>query len=97
VAEPEIPHVKATTPRMPLDETTWRAHAGDWIAVQGGDIVASGETYYQTLTAMGEAGIPDPEDCDFVAWVPEDHRAKFERWHTRVRAAHLEFRRRLRG
>ena len=68
MAEPEIPHVKATTPRMPLDETTWRAHAGDWIAVQGGDIVASGETYYQTLTAMGEAGISDPEDCDFVAW-----------------------------
>ena len=32
-----------------------------------------------------------------LAWVPEDDRAKFERWHTRVRAAHLEFRRRLRG
>jgi hypothetical protein len=86
-----------TTTRVVFDETAWRAHAGDWIAVVDGQLVAAAETYYRTLTLLNDGGVADPEDCDFVAWVPQDDRVRFDRWRERVTAAHREFRRHLRG
>ena len=80
-----------------LDERTWRAHAGRWIAVANGVIVASGERYYQTLASLRLEGIHDPEECDLIAWVPQDEKVPFERWRERALAAGREFRRRLRG
>lgn len=85
--------------RLPnlFDEPTWRAHAGRWIAVANGRIVASGERYYQTLALLRQEGVPDPEDCDFIAWVPQDEKVPFERWRDRALVAGREFKRRLRG
>jgi hypothetical protein len=79
-----------------FDERSWRAHAGRWIAVANGVILASGERYYQTLASLRLEG-HDPEDCDLIAWVPQDERVPFERWRERALAAGREFRRRLRG
>jgi len=86
-----------TTTRVVFNKAIWRAHAGDWIAVLGGELVVSGETFVRTLALLAEVGVTDPEDCDFIAWVPEDDRVNFERWRERVTAAQREFRRRLRG
>ena len=80
-----------------LDERTWRAHAGHWIAVANGVIVASGQRYYQTLASLRLEGLHDPEECDLIAWVPQDEKVPFERWRERALAAGREFRRRLRG
>ena len=81
----------------PLDEQSWRAHAGRWIAVRSGVILASGERYYETLASLRTDSGIDPEDCDLIAWVPEDEKVPFERWRERALAAGREFRRRLRG
>jgi hypothetical protein len=89
--------VSETTTKVVLDQATWRTHAGDWIAVQRGELVAAAETYYRILSLLAQVGISDPEDCDYVAWVPVDDRVKFERWRERVSAAQREFGRRLRG
>jgi hypothetical protein len=83
--------------RAPLDERTWRAHAGRWIAARHGEIVASGERYYEALASLRVDGGIDPEECDLIAWVPEDEKVPFERWREHALAAGREFRRRLRG
>lgn len=37
----------------------------------------------------------DPEDYDLIAQVPQD--GAFEEWHRQALAAHVEYRRRVRG
>ncbi len=70
---------------------TWGEFRGQWVAVKDGDVLA----HHAELRGVYAALDRDPEECDYVAQVPPS--GSFEEFERAARAAHVEFRRRLRG
>jgi len=75
----------------PFDPETWAEFRGQWVAVKDGIVLASDAELPRVYDQLDR----DPEECDFVAQVPSS--GSFEEFERAARAAHVEFRRRLRG
>jgi len=74
-----------------FDSTTWLQFRGEWVAIKNGQVLAHDAELPRTYAALDR----DPEECDYVAQVPSS--GSFEEFERTARAAHIEFRRRLRG
>ncbi len=74
-----------------FDADTWTELRGQWVAVKDGTVLASDAELPRVYAKLDR----DPEECDYVAQVPPS--GSFEEFERAARAAHVEFRRRLRG
>jgi hypothetical protein len=83
-----------------FDATTWDRFAGRTVAVRSGRVIAVGDSVQEVWHALRTTPCPDPEDCDYVVWVPTQaatYRPRFAEWEHGARDLHREFNRRLRG
>lgn len=83
-----------------FDATTWSRYAGRTVAVRLGHVLAVGDTQAEVWSALHGTPCPDPEDCDYVIWVPTraaTYTPRFGDWERAARDVHREFTRRLRG
>lgn len=84
----------------PFDGSTWGEYAGKTVAVRAGHVLAVGESPASVWKQLRETPCPDPEDCDYVVWVPTQalsYTPRFSEWERAARDLHREFNRALRG